>query len=302
LRVLPNVSRTEVREQGLVGTVFAQEGASNRPAIIDLTGSGGGMSETRAALLASHGYVSMALAYFGTETLPQALLNIPLEYFGTAIGFLKQHEAVDPERIGVIGRSRGGELSLLLGVAFSDIKCVVGYVPSAFCCPGDGGAAWTLAGKPLPFITSTGDERIMAEIQRSIAAGEATSFRPMFTSILDDRDAIRDTEIPVEKINGCVLLISGDDDQMWPSSEMSEIVVQRLRDNDFSYEYKHLSYPDAGHMIGYPYKPTTVSDVYHPVNGLFMKLGGTPAGDAHASSDSWQHLLDFLDSSFGSVE
>ena len=81
LRVQANVLRIEVREEGLVGSLFIPEDAKNNLGIIDLTGSGGGLSERRAALLASHGYVTFALAYFGNESLPKTLTNIPLEYF-----------------------------------------------------------------------------------------------------------------------------------------------------------------------------------------------------------------------------
>ncbi len=44
-----------------------------------------GLWEHAAALLASHGYAALALAYFGVEDVPKDLINIPLEYFGTAL-------------------------------------------------------------------------------------------------------------------------------------------------------------------------------------------------------------------------
>jgi dienelactone hydrolase len=300
LRIKPDVYRTEVREAGLVGTLFVPRGAKNKPGIIDLTGSGGGMSETRAALLASHGYVTFALAYFGSESLPKTLTNIPLEYFEKAIQFLKRQKGVDPNRIGIIGSSRGGELSLLVGSTYSDIKCVVGYVPSIFRCPGAEGPAWTLKGKPLPFISVTGDMQILAEIKKKVASGKAVNFTPWFESVINNRDALRDTEIPVEKINGPILLISGQDDKIWPSAQLSEIAIQRLNANDFKYTVKHLTYPNAGHLIGPPFRPATTLEAVHPVNGVLMKLGGTAAGNAHACEDSWQQLLSFLKESFSS--
>lgn len=298
LRVQPDVHRTDIREKGLVGTLFVPKGAINKPGIIDLTGSGGGLSEIRAALLASHGYVTFALAYFGSESLPKTLTNIPLEYFEKAIQYLKQQEGVDPNRIGIIGVSRGGELSLLVGSTYSEIKCVIGYVPNIFRCPGVEGAAWTLNGMPLPFISSTGNMQLMAEIQKKIATGEAVSFTPWFNSVICDRDALRDTEIPVEKINGSILLISGQDDKLWPSAVLSEIALQRLNANNFKHKVKHLTYPNAGHTIGPPFRPTTILEAVHPVSGILMKLGGTPAGNAHACVDSWQQILAFLKESF----
>src|SRR5699024_11289262 len=50
------------------------------PTIVVLGGSEGGLSESSAALLASHGFNTFALAYFGIEDLPKELVNIPLDY------------------------------------------------------------------------------------------------------------------------------------------------------------------------------------------------------------------------------
>ncbi|MEJ2242849.1 MAG: acyl-CoA thioester hydrolase/BAAT C-terminal domain-containing protein [Candidatus Bathyarchaeota archaeon] len=242
--------------------------------------------------------------------------NIPLEYFNKAIHYLKQQRGIDPGRIGIIGGSRGGELALLVGSTYSEISCVIGYVPSVFINPGSAGdAAWTLNGEPLPYVSQEPDMQLIAEIQKNIAEGKAVSFTPMFNSIINNRTAVQDMEIPIEKINGPVMLISGQDDQIWPSAQLSEFAVQRLKDHNFK-EFavqrlkdhnfknmvKHLSYPDAGHSIGPPFRPTTMNQALHPVSGILMKLGGTAAGNAHACEDSWQQLLSFLKESFSSTK
>ena len=54
-----------VRENGLVGTLFRPDDERPRPAIIVLGGSEGGLWESPAALLASQGYVALALGYYG---------------------------------------------------------------------------------------------------------------------------------------------------------------------------------------------------------------------------------------------
>jgi dipeptidyl aminopeptidase/acylaminoacyl peptidase len=109
--VAPGVRVIPVREQGLVGTLFRPDSDGPRPAIIDLGGSIGGLLERRAALLASHGYAALALAYFGIEGLPPDLFRIPLEYFETAIRWLQVQEGVASDRVAVMGESRGGELA-----------------------------------------------------------------------------------------------------------------------------------------------------------------------------------------------
>lgn len=51
------------------------------PAIVDLYGTRGGLNELRAALLASRGFVTLALAYFNYKDLPNRIDDVELEYF-----------------------------------------------------------------------------------------------------------------------------------------------------------------------------------------------------------------------------
>jgi hypothetical protein len=42
------------------------------------------------------------------------------------------------------------------------------------------------------------------------------------------------------------LLLSGKKDEMWPSTEMSELIMQRLKNNDFSFPFEHMAF-EGGH-------------------------------------------------------
>ena len=61
--------------------------------------------------------------------------------------------------------------------------------------------------------------------------------------------ALAAAAIPVEKIGGPVLLVSGEEDQIWPAARLSEMVVGHLRANRHPFAYEHLRYEGAGHMI-----------------------------------------------------
>ncbi len=58
-----------------------------------------------------------------------------------------------------------------------------------------------------------------------------------------------DAVIKVEKITGPVLLISSKMDTMWPSEPAAEEIMKRLREHDFPYYYRHLSYDYGNHMF-----------------------------------------------------
>jgi dienelactone hydrolase len=293
-----------VREDGLVGTLFVPPGAGPHPVVITLSGSGGGLSEGGAALYASHGYAGFALAYFNYADLPDDLIEIPLEYFETAIRWLQRQPRLDGDRIAVAGTSRGGELVLLLGATFPAVKAVVAYVPSGIVHGGIGrsgvrGAspAWTHRGEAIPYIQPR-PEKLSAEPPPP-PKGEPIPLTPRFLRGLEDEEAAARAEIPVERINGPVLLISGKDDAMWPSTRLAEIARRRLEQHHFPHPYRHLAYADAGHMIGTPYLPTTVLASRHPLTGELFAYGGTPKGYAAAREDSWREILKMLSETFG---
>ncbi|HEU5345583.1 MAG TPA: acyl-CoA thioester hydrolase/BAAT C-terminal domain-containing protein [Ktedonobacterales bacterium] len=292
LGMAPGARRVEVRERGLVGTLFLPPGKGPRPGVIVLGGSSGSAREPLAALLAAHGYAALALAYFGAEGLPPKLASIPLEYFETALDWMAAQDTVQGERCALIGFSRGAELALLLGATFERVAAVVAYAPSSVLwgAVGESGPAWTYRGEPLPLAP----DRVPPELDAALSAREPLSVAPWYRYILEDEAALEPAIIPVERIMGPVLLISGEDDQMWPSTLMAERVMRRLAAHNFQWPYRHLSYPDAGHLIGPPWRPTTVNTRRHPTVGVTFAYGGTPRGMAHADANSWEHVLALL--------
>ncbi|MBV9322667.1 MAG: acyl-CoA thioesterase/BAAT N-terminal domain-containing protein [Chloroflexi bacterium] len=297
--VADGVERIPVHEDGLVGTLFVPPGHGPHPVVITLSGSGGGLSESGAALYASHGYAGFALAYFNYADLPPDLIEIPLEYFETGIRWVQRQSTLDGDRIGVSGTSRGGELVLLLGATFPAVRAVIAYVPSGIVHGGiarsgvrGASPAWTFHGEAVPYLQPR-PERLSAE-PPAPPKGEPIPLTPRFLRNLEDQEAAERAEIPVERINGPVLLISGKDDAMWPSERMAEIARRRLEAHHFPHPYKHLAYAGAGHMIGTPYLPTTVLASRHPLTGEVFAYGGTPKAYAAAREDSWREILKML--------
>src|SRR5262249_11985593 len=123
-------------------------------------------------------------------------------------------------------------------------------------------------------------------------------FRELFRSGLRNLHAVAQAEIPVEKICGPILLISGGDDHLWPADEMSEKIVARLKKHSFVHRVQHMHYPHAGHMLRYPYLPTTARQSRHrALRNAHYSFGGSPAADAEAQAESWQRAIAFLKTS-----
>ena len=91
------VIRRRVQECGLVGDLFSGSTVTAKPAVIMLSGSEGGKSWSdnpyQVAMvehLVGAGFTVLSLAYFGLESLPPALVAVPLEYFETAFAWLAE--------------------------------------------------------------------------------------------------------------------------------------------------------------------------------------------------------------------
>ena len=115
----------------------------------------------------------------------------------------------------------------------------------------------------------------------------------LYGASLDQAEARGDAAIAVERIRGPLMLVSGEDDQMWPSTRMADAIVARLTAHGRSFEYSHFSYAGAGHFSGPP------SFNAHVGGGSF-DLGGAAEANAAARNDSWPRVIDFLRRSLAS--
>jgi dienelactone hydrolase len=296
LLVGPDVVRVPVRDAGLVATLFHPSRGGPHPGIVVLGGSEGGLVESPAALLARHGYATLALAYFGIGHLRRSLCLIPLEYLHRAIAWMSAHPEVAGDRIAVIGGSRGGELALLLGATFPEVAAVVGIAPGAVVTFAIGRnplcffrSSWSLAGRPVPFVPA----RLTAGVLRELASRRPMEIRVFYDAALENADAVAAATIRVERIRGPILLLSGADDRVWPSSSLAEIAIERLDAHHHPFPYTHVSYARCGHILPLPHFPAATS-TEHPQVRRRILLGGTTQANARASVDAWSRLLAFL--------
>ena len=227
----PDCRTLALKEDGLVGTLYLPAGDGPFPTVLAVGGSQGGQgfSGQCAALLARHGYASLALSYFAAETLPEHLVGIRLEYFDRAMRWLRAQPYARDEGTAIVGRSRGGELALLLGATFPEVRAVVAYCPSDVVWGGIRGlnmvdeSAWRHRDLPVPHV----GPRLTAAQQMEIFARRPIALRPLFDLPVDPL-AMGAATIAVERIRGSVLIFSGDDDQMWPAGRMGDAIIERL--------------------------------------------------------------------------
>jgi dienelactone hydrolase len=287
----------------IIGRLFIPPGAGPHPVVIVLSGSGGGFDIDKAAVLSRHGFATFALAYFGIAPLPSWLNRVPLEYFERAMDWLRSQSEVDAERIGTLGVSRGSELALLLASTFPTIRTVVAYAPSSVAWAASGRdkgtgeliPCWTHGGQPVPFAPLPLRRFILRSVFPVAALKRPVMFRGLFRAGLRNREAVRRAALRVEEIRGPILLVSGGDDHLWPAAEMSEAILTRLKQKKFVHGTEHLHYPAAGHMLRYPFLPTTSRESSNKhLRGAKFSFGGSTEADAEAQADSWRRAIAFL--------
>lgn len=298
LWLAPGTTVAEVREPGVWGLFARPAGPGPFPAVIAFAGSSGGLAAAAAwaPVLASHGIAALAIAYFGVPGLPETLVRIDIEVVGRAADWLLRRPDVADREIAVMGMSRGSELALLAGALLEPIGPVVAFAPSGVCWAGlgphgpVGAPAWRFGGEDIPCAgVVPGGLPLPAA-----ASGSAIALRPYYDAFLADQAMIRAAEIPVEQVNGPILMVSGEADAMWPATDMAQIAEHRAAERGFPCQLTHLSYPGAGHLCGGVPATPVATKVRHPLTGQVYSLGGTAAANARARADSWPRVLQLL--------
>ena len=69
-------------------------------------------------MLASQGFVTLALAFFGVDDLPGVYSSFEMEYFEEAVDYLLGLNQVSTQQVGLCGISTGANISLLMRMFF----------------------------------------------------------------------------------------------------------------------------------------------------------------------------------------
>ncbi|KAM6896133.1 peroxisomal succinyl-coenzyme A thioesterase-like [Lycodopsis pacificus] len=276
----PGVRRMEVREKGVRGTLFLPPGPGPFPGLLDMWGGGGGLLEYRSALLASHGYVSLALEYFPTDDLKSA--DIEFNYFQTAFNIVSEHPQVIPDRVGMFGLSLGSIVTNYLAVESSVIK--------PRCCVCISGIHVYLRGKILK-----GFSRLLFSNAHKLRVDENNHeiWQNRFLPIPDDLSQ----KVDVGKINCPMLLVNGRDDQNLPTVEYAEDMAKMMRAAGKEHLLTRIEYLGTGHLIEPPYSPHFRATKFikdGTKEKVILLWGGQTKPHSDAQEDSWKKILAFL--------
>jgi dienelactone hydrolase len=296
-----DVERVDSDDPDLTAALFLPPAPGPHPGVTMFHGSGGGIAglAPSGALLASHGFAALVVGYFGVPGGPQTLCEVPLESLAVSVERLRGHASVDGGRIAALGTSVGAEAALAMAAYVDglELAAVVGVAPSSVVWQAlaDGRPPnkprWTLAGRPLKYAPVRG-ERVLGQILIQNPLRRLVHRQPeLHTAKAYEaglrQPAARDAAIPVERIGAPLLLLAGEDDEVWPAAQMADALLARRGRKDAD---RLVTYPHTGHIsLRPPGVPTTV------LRSGELAFGGTAAGFFDAMQAAWPEILRFLD-------
>lgn len=277
----------EVRERELArpeGLLVTPAAGGTGTGVLVLSGSSGRIERDRARVVGRAGATALTYRWFGDDSQPAAIHQLPLESFGWAVETL----AGQCDRVVLMGVSKSAEAFLAYAADDPHVDAVVALAPShvvwANVGPGPDGrlrpqaSSWSRRGQPLPFVPYDDEAEV---------SGDPPVFAPMYRqSLRTFADRVGAATIPVERFFGDVLLVAGGDDQVWPSLHAARAIEARRSAQGLPTTV--VTHPDAGHRIILPGE--------EPVSGgRPMARGGTEAGDRALGHLAWREILRVLE-------
>lgn len=213
-----------------------------QPLIVAFGGGSGGndwernyLKPKRDSMLAQ-GFAVLAVGYFKTDNTPSTLDRISLDAIADTIrNIASRTPQIDTSRIVLMGASKGGELVLNLASRYSFVKGVIALSTSHASFPAltwsANTSSWSHQGREVPYVPAP-FEVIWPALKGDLFGA--------FTLMLQNKEAVKQAEIEVEKINGPILILSANRDEQWPATDMSYQLEQRLKSKNFSYSVQHV--------------------------------------------------------------
>ncbi len=198
---------------------------------------------------------------------------------------LKAVPAVDVERFGLLGASKGAEFALIAASRYPWIDAVVAYTPSDVVWEGWGletveaegtRSSFSFEGRALSFMPYRGFvEGLMA------GPGVADMRAIHANGRADHPEKEAEARIPVEAYAGPLILIAGEKDAQWDSASAARAIAAARE--AAGRKTTALIYPEAGHDLVGDGGPRESP-----------RSGGTPEADAAARTEAWPRVVAFM--------
>jgi pimeloyl-ACP methyl ester carboxylesterase len=293
------MKRLKINDE-FVGELFHTDNPNNKT-IIYLGGSTNEDLRTilpPTALLASHGFNVLALAYFGSKGLNSSLAEIPLEYFENVFSWLEKNPLTNSREIYVIGGSIGAILALLLASRYPIIRKVVVFNPLAWSFQGltlKKVSMWTYGNKQLPFIKFPWAS-FVAYVIGGFIKNRPLGFAYAYRKGLEIAKNTEDARIKIENSNAEILMFGGQKDGWWDTHDACLKMMEELGKRNYQHRYEYVSFENGGHACYAPFVIPAIefSSPLKIMPRLVFSEGVTWEANAQMLEETWKRSIEFV--------
>ncbi|XP_067680428.1 peroxisomal succinyl-coenzyme A thioesterase-like [Haliotis asinina] len=271
----PGVRRIVIEEDGIYGALLLPPGEGPFPGIVDVFGMAGGIMDYRAALLASHGFATLSLAYIAYKDLPKKPQDLDINYFLRAVEWFAGQSVVASGGVAMVGHCVGGSLCITTSTLSPHVKVLVST----------NGNPFLMINQDIDIdgITMRG---INFDVRKCTFTDEGVIQRDGFKEY-----NLKDRMLPIWRQDIKTLIVVGEEDlcvdPQWQHD--FEAVIPHDKKKNFRFVY----YPGAGHLIEPPYSPLCKAS-YNKIIDVIHLWGGEEERHLPAQEDAWREILMFL--------
>uniref|UniRef100_A0A3B4U6P6 BAAT/Acyl-CoA thioester hydrolase C-terminal domain-containing protein n=1 Tax=Seriola dumerili TaxID=41447 RepID=A0A3B4U6P6_SERDU len=196
------------------------------------------------------------------------------------IFFLTSSSQVGSKGVGVVARSKAGDIALSLAA----------FVPSVEAVVWISGCSANVA-TPLYYKKSQILPALMFDLSKMIPteSGAYLVKNALHNPLAEENKA---TLVPIEQAKGRFLFAAAEDDLNWDTKAYMDEMVERLKHHGKE-NFESVSYPGAGHYLEPPYGPYCPSSFNRAASKPVL-WGGEARSHAAAEVHLWKKILDFL--------
>ena len=286
--IAPGVRRIPIIADGIHSILFLPAAAASGQSVplINVIYGGvvrrGHLKEERAALYAAKGFAALAVGIFGMPGLPKMYRDIEIETLERTIEHvLNSYDVIDPNRVGMHGISKGGDLTLSCAAFLRD-KIKAAVIQNACIC--------SIAGK------TSYQGRVIEMLDffpEKARFREDGSLDPI--DMLAEPADCPNSVIPFADCPADLLFLAAEDDHNFQSAKYARIAEDMFRDSGKK-NYEIVFAAGTGHLCNAPYSPGVFVDKHPIMPGGLVYMGGESTPDQHnrGQIDFWNKSHDFF--------
>ena len=235
---------------GFEGILYDAQNGDDRLLIVIQGLKGLELPQKYAELFLRHGFSTLAMTYYGSEGQKKNMRAIPLEQFQMACDAMKEYGF---GRIGIYGNSKGAGIALLAAGVVPDISLVIaassfGHIMQGTGRPDEDPCKAMVAFRGKDFAYVEKGNLLWDFLKRCV---KERKVRLLYFFDEWDSKGTEDNEIPVEKINGDILMLTSTHDESVPAKRDAELLMRRLKRMGFTHGYRHINSETGSHNLGY---------------------------------------------------